>query len=334
MLVAGTATPRPETWLELPRLQLPRRVDGLRMPPVELVDMREADPRGGPLHADTWEALEGVRARRRQGDRDDQPPRLRPLAHLPLLRAPLELPQLRRLADRPPPQRPPRLPPLRPRRAAAARLPGVRLDHALARRRRHRADRGAAERAAGADAGLPPRHRHRRRTRRPRPHPRRLRRGAQRRPRRHPDGRQGPRLPGGDAGGDPRRRRDPALPRLPRRGADLRDGRPAGRAQRPRRGRGRGDRPDPGPERLQHRARRPPRLRRLPRRRAASGASCCATRPTRTWSGSASTPSRKRGSKPPPRRSPPSCASSCRGTRSCSARRRCSASATATAAAS
>jgi primosomal protein N' (replication factor Y) len=61
VLVAGTATPRPETWLELPRLQLPRRVDGLRMPPVQLVDMREADPRGGPLHADTWEALEGVR---------------------------------------------------------------------------------------------------------------------------------------------------------------------------------------------------------------------------------------------------------------------------------
>jgi primosomal protein N' (replication factor Y) len=61
VLVAGTATPRPETWLELPRLALPRRVDGLRMPPVELVDMREADPRGGPLHADTWEALEGVR---------------------------------------------------------------------------------------------------------------------------------------------------------------------------------------------------------------------------------------------------------------------------------
>jgi primosomal protein N' (replication factor Y) len=61
VLVAGTATPRPETWLELPRLQLPRRVDGLRMPPVELVDMRDADPRTGPLHADTWEALEGVR---------------------------------------------------------------------------------------------------------------------------------------------------------------------------------------------------------------------------------------------------------------------------------
>jgi primosomal protein N' (replication factor Y) len=61
VLVAGTATPRPETWLELPRLELPRRVDGLRMPPVSLLDMREADPRSGPLHGDTWEALEAVR---------------------------------------------------------------------------------------------------------------------------------------------------------------------------------------------------------------------------------------------------------------------------------
>ncbi len=62
VLVAGTATPRPESWLELPRLELPRRVDGLRMPPVELVDMRDADPRSGPLHPDTWAALEAVRA--------------------------------------------------------------------------------------------------------------------------------------------------------------------------------------------------------------------------------------------------------------------------------
>jgi primosomal protein N' (replication factor Y) len=61
VLVAGTATPRPETWLELPRLELPRRVDGRRLPPVELVDMRGADPRTGPLHPDTWEALDGVR---------------------------------------------------------------------------------------------------------------------------------------------------------------------------------------------------------------------------------------------------------------------------------
>jgi primosomal protein N' (replication factor Y) (superfamily II helicase) len=62
VLVAGTATPRPESWLELPRLELPRRVDGRRMPPVHLVDMREADPRSGPVHGETWEALESVRA--------------------------------------------------------------------------------------------------------------------------------------------------------------------------------------------------------------------------------------------------------------------------------
>jgi primosomal protein N' (replication factor Y) (superfamily II helicase) len=62
VLVAGTATPRPESWLELPRLELPRRVDGRRMPPVHLVDMRGADPRSGPVHTETWEALEGVRA--------------------------------------------------------------------------------------------------------------------------------------------------------------------------------------------------------------------------------------------------------------------------------
>jgi primosomal protein N' (replication factor Y) (superfamily II helicase) len=60
-LVAGTATPRPESWLELPRLELPRRVDGRPMPPVDVLDMREADPRSGPLHPATWEALDQVR---------------------------------------------------------------------------------------------------------------------------------------------------------------------------------------------------------------------------------------------------------------------------------
>jgi primosomal protein N' (replication factor Y) (superfamily II helicase) len=61
VLLAGTATPRPESWLELPRAELPRRVDGRSMPPVELLDMRGADPRSGPLHADTWAGLERVR---------------------------------------------------------------------------------------------------------------------------------------------------------------------------------------------------------------------------------------------------------------------------------
>jgi primosomal protein N' (replication factor Y) len=62
VLVAATATPRPESWLELPRLELPRRVDGRPMPPVRVLDMREADPRSGALHPQTWAALESVRA--------------------------------------------------------------------------------------------------------------------------------------------------------------------------------------------------------------------------------------------------------------------------------
>jgi primosomal protein N' (replication factor Y) len=60
-LVAGTATPRPESWLELPRVEMSRRVDGLPMPPVEVLDMRAVEQRAGPLHPATWEALEGVR---------------------------------------------------------------------------------------------------------------------------------------------------------------------------------------------------------------------------------------------------------------------------------
>ncbi|HEU4905617.1 MAG TPA: primosomal protein N' [Solirubrobacterales bacterium] len=61
-LVAGTATPRPESWRELPRVELAQRVDGRRMPPVEVLDMREAEGSSGPLHPATWEALQRVRA--------------------------------------------------------------------------------------------------------------------------------------------------------------------------------------------------------------------------------------------------------------------------------
>jgi primosomal protein N' (replication factor Y) (superfamily II helicase) len=61
VLLAGSATPRPESWLSLPRLELPRRVDGLALPVVQVVDMRLADPRSGPLHAATLDALEEVR---------------------------------------------------------------------------------------------------------------------------------------------------------------------------------------------------------------------------------------------------------------------------------
>ena len=54
LLIAGSATPRPEAVFSLRRLRLPFRVDGQEMPPVELIDMRQA-PR--VLHPQTAEAL-------------------------------------------------------------------------------------------------------------------------------------------------------------------------------------------------------------------------------------------------------------------------------------
>ena len=60
VLLCGTATPRPESWHELERLELPSRVDGRRLPPVEIVDMRGPVP--GPLHPRTREAFTKVAA--------------------------------------------------------------------------------------------------------------------------------------------------------------------------------------------------------------------------------------------------------------------------------
>jgi len=58
VLVAGSATPRPESFRGLRRVRLPRRVDGQGLPPVEVVDMRRA-PRA--LHPRVHEALVGAR---------------------------------------------------------------------------------------------------------------------------------------------------------------------------------------------------------------------------------------------------------------------------------
>ncbi|HEX8104919.1 MAG TPA: primosomal protein N' [Solirubrobacteraceae bacterium] len=57
-LLAGTATPRPESWRAMKRLRLPRRVDGAGLPPVEILDMREARH---ALHPETHRALSGAR---------------------------------------------------------------------------------------------------------------------------------------------------------------------------------------------------------------------------------------------------------------------------------
>ncbi|HEX8066361.1 MAG TPA: primosomal protein N' [Thermoleophilaceae bacterium] len=60
VLVAGTATPRPESALRLRRVTLPERVDGRGLPPVEVVGMAGAP---GLLHPDADDALERVRSR-------------------------------------------------------------------------------------------------------------------------------------------------------------------------------------------------------------------------------------------------------------------------------
>jgi primosomal protein N' (replication factor Y) (superfamily II helicase) len=53
-LLAGSATPRPESWHTLPRLRLPSRVDARPLPPVRVLDMRGAQD---PLHPLTRRAL-------------------------------------------------------------------------------------------------------------------------------------------------------------------------------------------------------------------------------------------------------------------------------------
>jgi primosomal protein N' (replication factor Y) (superfamily II helicase) len=60
VLAAGTATPRPESWLELPRISLPQRVDRRSLPPAEVIDTRAAGPRAGPLAERTLDALDAV----------------------------------------------------------------------------------------------------------------------------------------------------------------------------------------------------------------------------------------------------------------------------------
>jgi primosomal protein N' (replication factor Y) len=58
VLVAGSATPRPESAVSLRRLRLPRRVDRRPLPPVEVLDMRGLHH---PLHPETRLALADVR---------------------------------------------------------------------------------------------------------------------------------------------------------------------------------------------------------------------------------------------------------------------------------
>ena len=63
VFVCGTATPRPESWSALERVDLPERADGSPLPAVEVLDMRDRDGREGPLHRRTREALGEVAER-------------------------------------------------------------------------------------------------------------------------------------------------------------------------------------------------------------------------------------------------------------------------------
>ena len=54
LLLAGSATPRPESVHALRRVRLPARVDGQALPPVKIVDMRQTQ---GALHPETSHAL-------------------------------------------------------------------------------------------------------------------------------------------------------------------------------------------------------------------------------------------------------------------------------------
>src|SRR3954469_9070804 len=60
VLLAGSATPRPETRVRLERIEMPERVDGQALPAVEIAGMAGVS---GALHPHTRDALEQVRER-------------------------------------------------------------------------------------------------------------------------------------------------------------------------------------------------------------------------------------------------------------------------------
>jgi len=54
VLVAGSATPRPESVKRMPILRMPSRIDGATLPPVEIVDLKET---AAALHPRAYQAL-------------------------------------------------------------------------------------------------------------------------------------------------------------------------------------------------------------------------------------------------------------------------------------
>ena len=96
--VFGSATPRPESWQRLERLELGGRL-AAPLPSVRVVDLRREA--GYPLSAPLLAELGATRGERRQGDPAPQPPRRRAGGPLPRVRRDAPLPELRRRADAP-----------------------------------------------------------------------------------------------------------------------------------------------------------------------------------------------------------------------------------------
>ena len=88
---AGRATPRPESWLRMPRLSLPERVDDTPLAAGRAARHARAAARAAPGCAARARAGAGAR---QQGDRARRPPRLVAVRRLPRLRAGVDVPQL------------------------------------------------------------------------------------------------------------------------------------------------------------------------------------------------------------------------------------------------
>ncbi len=135
------------------RRRAPARHGGARPAPGPAAARPLARARAGPR-------ARGESRRGRAEPALPQPPRLCAAHLVPPLRLPLPMPQLHRLDGRAPLHPPPRLPPLRPCHAGAARLPGMQGGGQPRRLRpRRRADRRRGRRAASprrAPSSSPP----------------------------------------------------------------------------------------------------------------------------------------------------------------------------------
>ncbi len=277
VLLAGTATPRPESFERYRRLRLDERVDGQPLPPVELVGMTGV---ADALHPRTRDLLAEVAER---GEKAMVLLNRRGWSNF-LTCAECgrvwECPEcdvslvLHRSAGRVSCHH------CGHSERVPGPLPRLRLGLAAPPRAGHRAAGRRAGAPGGAAAGHAPGRRLGGRGGRG-GHAGALRGGALGRAGGHPDGGQGPRLRRRDPRRGAGRRQHAALPRLPRRGAHVRAGGPAGGPQRPRLGpRARGG-AGAGPRGPRAAVRRAARLRGLPARRAgpAQGAGLPALRP-------------------------------------------------------